>query len=136
MERASYIIDGNLLVAEAVSSNEKEVPKEIIFEAIDTAFAITWPSVSIIRKKSIYMLKLTIRQVIISLFPQNMAYIARNGTEIKNPVAELILSQARECDSKAVIGVDIEEQIPSAEFGRIEAQTAKQVIIQKARMPS
>jgi N utilization substance protein A len=52
---------------------------------------------------------------------------------LENPAAELTLVQARERNPDAKIGDMIEEKIESIEFGRIAAQTAKQVIVQKVR---
>jgi N utilization substance protein A len=51
-----------------------------------------------------------------------------------NPKTEIMLSEAREIDSKAELGQEIKTklEVPS-EFGRMAAQTAKQVIIQRLR---
>lgn len=49
------------------------------------------------------------------------------------PDRELTLEQAKQRDPSAVIGGHIEEPMDSVEFGRIAAQTAKQVIMQKVR---
>jgi N utilization substance protein A len=51
-----------------------------------------------------------------------------------NPKTELMLSAAKEIDKKAKVGdvLEIPLEIPGA-FGRMAAQTAKQVIIQKVR---
>lgn len=51
-----------------------------------------------------------------------------------NPKIEMMLTQAKEVDEKAVVGqvLDIPQEVPG-DFGRMAAQTAKQVIIQKLR---
>ncbi len=51
-----------------------------------------------------------------------------------NPKTEMMLTEAKEVDSKATIGqvLEISQEVPG-EFGRMAAQTAKQVIIQKLR---
>jgi N utilization substance protein A len=46
---------------------------------------------------------------------------------------QYLLSEAREIDPKHEVGSYIEEPIPPVEFGRIGAQAAKQVILQKIR---
>lgn len=45
------------------------------------------------------------------------------------PEKEIILSKAKKKDSQIEIGERIKEQMPSLEFGRIGAQTARQVIL-------
>jgi N utilization substance protein A len=50
-----------------------------------------------------------------------------------NPEAELILEDAQETRPELELGDIIEEELPTETFGRIAAQTAKQVIVQKVR---
>lgn len=52
--------------------------------------------------------------------------------EITNPSTEISLEEARELDSEAQIGDSLGVKL-NTDFGRIGAQTAKQVIIQKVR---
>jgi len=52
--------------------------------------------------------------------------------EVVNPSAEISLTEARELDSEAQIGDSLGVKL-NTDFGRIGAQTAKQVIIQKVR---
>lgn len=52
--------------------------------------------------------------------------------EVTNPVTEISLEEARELDSEAEIGDSLGVKLDT-DFGRIGAQTAKQVIIQKVR---
>lgn len=54
--------------------------------------------------------------------------------ELENPEAEIALSEAKKTNKKAKLGDEIVEHLPHEEsFGRIAAQTAKQVIIQRIR---
>ncbi|MEI8060875.1 MAG: transcription termination factor NusA [Candidatus Berkelbacteria bacterium] len=54
--------------------------------------------------------------------------------ELENPEAEISLTDAKKDNKKAVLGDEIIEPLPKEEtFGRIAAQTAKQVIIQRIR---
>jgi N utilization substance protein A len=50
-----------------------------------------------------------------------------------NPKAEVSLQEARRVDSEAEVGDEIGSMIEMEELGRIAAQTAKQVIVQKVR---
>ncbi len=53
--------------------------------------------------------------------------------EVENPIIQLSLAEARERNAEIEIGGFITEPLPPIEFGRIAAQTAKQVIVQKVR---
>ncbi|GAM09974.1 transcription termination/antitermination protein NusA [Geobacter sp. OR-1] len=53
--------------------------------------------------------------------------------EVQDSYKEITLDEAREEDPEVEIGDSIGMKLPSSEFSRIAAQTAKQVIIQKVR---
>jgi len=53
--------------------------------------------------------------------------------EIQNSNVEIVLEEARRTDPEVQVGDSLGQKIPTEEFGRISAQTAKQVIIQKVR---
>jgi len=53
--------------------------------------------------------------------------------KVKNPPAEISLEEAKELDADVEIGDSLGTKIDIAEFGRIAAQTAKQVIIQRVK---
>ena len=55
------------------------------------------------------------------------------GPRVFSPQSEIVLSEAIKLDSEISPGDYIEEAIDSVDFGRIAAQTAKQVIVQKVR---
>ncbi len=62
------------------------------------------------------------------------AWIVKKVVEkVKNPTHEISLSQAKEIKSNIKLGSDIKIKIETDDFGRIAAQTAKQVIIQRIR---
>lgn len=116
-----------LLVAEALS-NEKGVSKEVVLEAIQTALE------SATRKLS--GMELGIR---VHLDPRSGEYETFRywdvllEEEIEFPERQLTLEQAQERLPGVKLGERIEEPMPSIEFGRIAAQTARQVILQKVR---
>jgi N utilization substance protein A len=118
-----------LYVADAVS-NEKGVDKEIIFEAIEAALATATRKknnkdidvrVDIDRETGDYE---TFRRWLV---------VEDTGEGMENPLAEITLEAARIDEPDIQPGDYVEEQIESVEFGRIAAQTAKQVIVQKVR---
>ncbi len=116
-----------LLVVESVS-NEKGVPAGVIFEALELALATA--------TKKRYDEEVDLR---VAINRHNGSYetfrrwtvVADDGLE--NPAAELTVEQAQAHKAGAAVGEVIEEKIESIEFGRIAAQTAKQVIVQKVR---
>ncbi|HDR9567435.1 TPA: transcription termination/antitermination protein NusA [Burkholderia stabilis] len=52
---------------------------------------------------------------------------------LQEPDREILLFEAREQNPDVEVGEYVEEPVPSIEFGRIGAQAAKQVILQKVR---
>jgi transcription termination/antitermination protein NusA len=118
-----------LMVVDAVS-NEKGVEKEVIFEAIEAALA------SATRKK--YGDEIDVRVAIdrhsgdYDTF-RRWKVFADESTELEVPDRELRMIDAVDIDPAAEPGGYVEEPMESVEFGRIAAQTAKQVIVQKVR---
>ncbi len=52
---------------------------------------------------------------------------------VENPVTQLSLADAQRINPEAEVGNEIREELPPIEFGRVAAQTAKQVITGKVR---
>ena len=133
-----------LTVVESVS-NEKGVPKEVIFEAIEQALAMATKKkhhriiedengrreedpefvVSIDRQTGNYD---TFRRWQV-LDPEREL---EEGEEL-NPDAELTPQQAQAKNPALTLGDYHQIPVESVEFGRIAAQTAKQVIVQRVR---
>src|SRR5690606_21106585 len=59
--------------------------------------------------------------------------VVEDDAEIEFPEKEVTLSEAKQKDANVDVGGYIEEPMESVAFGRIAAQTAKQVIVQKVR---
>ena len=53
--------------------------------------------------------------------------------ELEDPAQQIALSDAKKIDSDLEVGDEIKEELPPFDFGRVAAQTAKQVIMQKVR---
>jgi N utilization substance protein A len=117
-----------LLVAEAVS-NEKEVSKEVIFSAIEAALAMATRK----RHAEEIDVRVEINQNTGDYKTFRVWHILPDDAEIESPAAQYKVSEARIHNPKVEVGGTIEEPMESVEFGRIAAQTAKQVIIQKVR---
>jgi N utilization substance protein A len=117
-----------LLVVDAVS-NEKAVPREKIFQALETALATA--------TKKKYEGDIEVRVAIdrkTGDFDTFRRWQTVEGDGImQNPYREISLDAARFDDPSVELGDFIEEQIESITFDRITTQTAKQVIVQKVR---
>jgi transcription termination/antitermination protein NusA len=118
-----------LMVVDAVS-NEKGVDKEVIFEALEAALASAtrkkhgeeWDvRVAIDRKSGDYD---TFRR---------WKVFADDSKELEVPERELRQDDAKDLDPGIEPGGFVEEPMESVAFGRIAAQQAKQVIVQKVR---
>jgi len=116
-----------LLVAEAVS-NEKDVPKDVIFEAIELALATA-------TRKNINEecdIRVTIDRKT-GAATTTRCWTVVTDEVFTNPEAEVILEDAQVTSPDLELGDVVEEELPTEAFGRIAAQTAKQVIVQKVR---
>lgn len=116
-----------LMVVNAVA-NEKDIDIETIFGAMEQALAMATRKkhtghidarVSVDRKTGEYE---TFR-----------VWHVVEDEEFENEDAEYTLEQAKAINPELEIGDSVEEQIESIGFGRIAAQTAKQVMVQKVR---
>ncbi len=117
-----------LMVADGVA-NEKGVEREIIFEAIEAALAHAAKKkhggdidvrVAIDRESGAYE---TFRR---------WEVVADDADEFI-PEANICLSDAQDDYPDIEVGAYIEETMENADFGRIAAQAAKQIIVQKVR---
>ena len=119
-----------LLVVETVS-NEKAVERDVIFGAIEAALA------SATRKKSGKDIEVRVaidrKTGDYETFRRWLVVDDSESQALENPLAEITLEAARIDEPEIQIDDYVEEQIESIEFGRIAAQTAKQVIVQKVR---
>ena len=117
-----------LLVAETVS-NEKGVDQSIIFEALEAALA------SATRKRN--GLDIEVRVSIDRETGEYKTYrrweVVADDAEQEFPLRMITISAAQIDEPELELGDYTEDEIDSVDFGRIAAQTAKQVIVQKVR---
>ncbi len=122
-----------ILLVVDVFSNEKDIDKEIVFQAVESALEAATikrygnqikARVSINRKTGDYT---TFRRWEV-VDPDNDF---ENGLEFLD--TQISLDDARQKNPDINVGDFFEEEIESVEFGRIAAQTAKQVMIHKVR---
>ncbi|MCK0715074.1 transcription termination factor NusA [Chromohalobacter sarecensis] len=117
-----------LLVVDAIS-NEKGVPREVIFEAVESALASA-------SRKRFDGQEVSARVKIDRVtgdYDTFRRWTVVDDDAFENPDSEIPLSEAERRDPPLALGDVVEEQVESVAFGRIAAQTAKQVIVQKVR---
>ncbi|OEE76051.1 transcription termination factor NusA [Vibrio genomosp. F6] len=114
-----------LAVVEAVS-NEKALPRERIFEALEIALATA--------TKKKHALEIEAR-VVIDRKSGNFETFRRWEVvaEVEFPTKEISIEAAQYEDETLELGGFVEDEIESVTFDRITTQTAKQVIVQKVR---
>lgn len=115
-----------LLVVDVVS-HEKDIEKEVIFAAIEDALR----TATMKRHEN----RIDVRVAVDRRTGDYLTYRRWQVVEglPENPDLEISEEQARQLNNTVALGEYVEEAIDSIEFGRIAAQTAKQVIVQKVR---
>lgn len=118
-----------LLVMEAVA-NEKGVPRGVIIEAMEAALASA-------AKKRYHEQDVAMR---VSINPKDGSYetfrrweVVADDVVMESPDRQIRMMDVVDDKPDAQVGDFVEEQVENAEFGRIAAQAAKQVIVQRVR---
>ncbi len=118
-----------LLVVDAVA-NEKGVPREVIFDAIEAALASA-------AKKRYPEQEVLTRVTIDHKTGEYQTFrrweVVADDVVMESPDWQLRLMDALDESDGAEVGDFVEEQIENPDFGRIAAQAAKQVIVQRVR---
>ncbi|CAM5506322.1 transcription termination factor NusA [Thauera mechernichensis] len=116
-----------LLLVDALA-REKNVARDIVFSALETALASA-------TKKRIH----DDADVVVSIdrdsgdYTSTRRWLVMLDEEVTNDEAEMGIIDARELRADVQIGDYIEEELEPIDFGRIGAQAAKQVILQRIR---
>ena len=114
-----------LQVADTVA-REKSIEREEVLEAMEQAIQKAG--------RSKYGHELDIRARIDRQSGEISIFRYREVVEeVENESAQMTPQQAREIDAKLGLGDFLVDPLPPIDFGRIAAQTAKQVIVQKVR---
>ncbi|MDQ2993728.1 MAG: transcription termination factor NusA [Pseudomonadota bacterium] len=117
-----------LLVVDAIS-REKAVDKSIIFEAIELALATA--------AAKRYPEEVDIRVSIDHSTGDYKTFrcwtVVADDEELEDPEMEMTLAKASELVPGIEVGEVLHDEVDSPDFGRIGAQQAKQVILQKVR---
>ncbi len=121
----------NFLPAIKQLSLEKGLPEDVVLETVESALAAAY------RKDY----GKSGQHVITKIEPETgqikiwrVYNVVAKEEDVENPLADVVLKDAKKMKKGAKVGDEIKEELPyHDEFGRIAAQTAKQVIIQRLR---
>src|ERR1700748_3652673 len=117
-----------LMLVDALA-REKNVDKDVVFAALEAAPASA--------SKKLFDEDADIRVQIDRESGEHETFrrwrVVPDEAGLQEPDQEILLFEAREQKPAIQLDAFIEEPVPSIEFGRIGAQAAKQVILQKVR---
>src|SRR5260370_36446382 len=117
-----------LMLADALA-REKNVKKDVVYAALEAALASA--------TKKLFEEDVDIRVAIDRESGEHETFrrwkVVPDEAGLQEPDQEILLFEAKEEKPDAQVDDFIEQPIPSIEFGRIGAQAAKQVILQKVR---
>src|SRR4051812_30982566 len=122
-------MNGEFIDALQQISKEKDIPLDTLIETVESALATAY--------KKNYPANTEIR-VCIDAHKAALApfRVFTERTVVEGPTedpAEIALEDARKIDPEKMVGEILEEPVPLGNFGRIAAQTAKQVVVQRIR---
>ena len=114
-----------LQIAEAVA-REKSINRDVVIEAMEDAIQKA--------AKSRYGSENEIKAKIDPTTGEiKLSRLLEVVEEVSNEATEITLNTAKRMKKDAVLGEILDEELPPLDFGRVAAQNAKQVIVQKVR---
>lgn len=125
--------DKDVLLVVDVFSNEKDIEKEVIFQAIESALE----SATVSRYEFPIKARVSINRITGANTTFRRWQVVEESSEfsggVEFPTTQISLKIAQIDNPDIEVGDFIEDEIEPVEFGRISAQAAKQVIIHKVR---
>ena len=126
LEECNAGMRNDLIMAINQIASGKELPKEVVTEAIEAAL------ISAYKRDSGTMNNVTAKVDLVN--GEYRIFIEKNVVEVVvDPKADLTLDEARKLDPEAQLEGKVLIDCTPKNFGRIAAQTAKQVILQRLR---
>lgn len=108
-------------------ADEKNLPEEIVMDVVQQAIAAAWRRDNGDREQDVRAELNTVNGT------AKVFVMYQVVEEVENPATELTVEDAQKLKKGAVVGDVVEEQFEASSFGRVAAQTAKQVVLQKLR---
>ena len=119
-------MNGDFIEALRAIEKEKEIPLEILIETVESALVTAY------KKNFATTGDVTVR---VQSSKSGFRVFCEKAVvdQVTNSHAEISLDEARAIDPEASVGDLIEIEVTPEDFGRIAAQTAKQVVMQRIR---
>lgn len=116
-----------LMLAVRTIADEKNLPEETVLSVIEQAIAAAWRRDHGEREQEVRA-ELNVNEGTADV------YVIREVVEdVMNPATEISLADAQQAKAGALVGDTVEEKHEVTSFGRVAAQTAKQVVLQRLR---
>ncbi len=116
-----------LVLAITSIAEEKNLPEETVMDVVQQAIAAAWRRDNGDREQNVRAQLNTVKGM------AKVFVMYEVVEEVENPATELTVEDAQRLKQGAVIGDTVEEAYEATSFGRVAAQTAKQVVLQKLR---
>jgi len=116
----------DFIVAIAQLAAEKNLPKEVVFDAVEAALASAYKKDALATKNVVVKIDQQTGQT--RVFTRLTA-----AEEIEDPEIEIGLEEARRLQPGIQLGEHIDSEVAPQYSGRVAAQTAKQVVLQRLR---
>lgn len=116
-----------LVTAIKLIAEEKNLPEDSVHDAIEQAIVAAW-------KKDNDVIEVDARAELNTNTGDLTVFVKKNITDdVVDDSLDISLKDAKAIDKDAKLGGEVEETFKPTRFGRVAAQTAKQVIIQNLR---
>jgi N utilization substance protein A len=126
IQRQSTTTKNDFLTAITQLSAEKNLPKEVVFEAVEAALASAYKKDALANANLV--VKIDPNTGGARVFMQKAVV-----EEVEDPKVEISLEEARQIQPNTYVGDTVNIEVTPANAGRIAAQTAKQVVLQRLR---
>lgn len=108
-------------------AEEKNLPEETVMDVVQQAIAAAWRRDNGDREQDVRAELNTVNGT------AKVFVMYQVVDEVENPATELTVQDAQKLKKGAAVGDVVEEEFEANSFGRVAAQTAKQVVLQKLR---
>lgn len=122
-------MNGEFLEALQAIAKEKDIPLDTLIETVESALATAYKRNTLMTGE----VKVQIDPQRGSTQPFSVFVEKTVVEEVENEQDEISLEDARKLDKEALVGEPLRIPVPLGSFGRIAAQTAKQVVVQRIR---
>jgi len=116
-----------LIMAISSIAEEKNLPEETVLDVVQQAIAAAWRRDNGDREQDVRAELNTVKGT------AKVYVMYQVVEEVENPMTELTVAEAKKIKKDAALGDVVEEMHEAVSFGRVAAQTAKQVVLQKLR---